>query len=312
MPGPMSDPVPAERPEADRQPGLFDEPRAMSMRKVRAETDCQPDLFDERDAADIRPSPEVPARPAPPAAATLPDDDLIGRLLDAGPSEIDAFCGEIAARSLSAAVPALEALWRRFHGFGIHNPLREQRAVVETLARLEGPEARAALKRIVLSPGLPEPLQPTALRAAADAGLVLPAPFVEGFLGHTDAAVRGAAFDLAPAAKVPAQRLRDGLSDGVASIRCTTAVALACQGDASGRDVLVAALANAPSTAIVEALGAIGDDEAIVALGRCAMRHSAHAPEVIAVLRDMGNPRACRLAARLEADNATPIAGNAP
>ena len=311
MPGPMSDPVPAERPEADRQPDLFDEPLAASMREVRAETDCQPDLFDERGGADIRPSPEVPARPAP-LAATLPDDDLIGRLLDAGPSEIDAFCGEIAARSLSAAVPSLEALWRRFHGFGIHSPLREQRAVVETLARLEGPEARAALRRIVLSPGLPEPLQPTALRAAADAWLVLPAPFVEGFLGHTDAAVRGAAFDLAPAAKVPAQRLRDGLSDGVASIRCTTAVALACQGDASGRDVLVAALANAPSTAIVEALGAIGDDEAIVALGRCAMRHSAHAPEVIAVLRDMGNPRADRLAARLEADNATPIAGNAP
>ena len=59
-------------------------------------------------------------------------------------------------------------------------------------------------------------------------------------------------------------------------------------------------------------LGAIADDEAIVAVGRCAIRRSAVAPGVIAVLRDMGNPRACRLAARLEADNATPIAGNAP
>ena len=131
----------------------------------------------------------------------------------------------------------------RFHGFGIHSPLREQRAVVETLARLEGPEARAALRRIVLSPGLPVPFQPAALYAAAYAGLVLPASFVD----HDEPVLRGAAFDLTPAANVPAQGLRDGLSNGVASIRCAAAVALAHRGDASGRKVLVAALANTTS-----------------------------------------------------------------
>ena len=311
MPGSIPDPIPAECPEADRQPGLFDEPRAVSMREVKAEARRRPDLFDERDGAGAHLSPIAPARPAPLAPATLSDDDLTAGLTVAGPSDIDVLCGEIAARSLSAAVPALEALWRRFHGFGIRSPLREQRAVLETLARLEDPEARAALRRIVLSPGLPVPLQPAALCAAADAGLVLPASFVAGLLDRDDPVLRGAAFDLAPAANVPAQRLRDGLSDGVASIRYAAAVALAHRGDASGRDVLVAALAYAPSTAVVEALGAIGDDEAIVALGRCAMRHSAIAPRVIAVLRDMGNPRADRLAARLEAERARPNAGNA-
>lgn len=273
--------------------------------------DRQPDLFDERRWADAGSRPAGPSRPASPAPASLSDDGLIGRLADASPSDIDALCAEIAVRSLQAAVPALELLWRRFHGFGIDRPLREQCAVLETLARLSGPEARAALRRIVLSPGLPTALLPDALRAAADAGLALPASFVAGFLGHADAAARRAAFDLAPGARVPTLRLRDGLSDPEPSIRRAAAVAMANGGDASGRDVLLAELASAPSIDIVEALGAIGDDEAIVALGRCAMRHPAFAPGVIAALRDMGNARAERLAARLEAERAWPITGNA-
>ena len=75
---------------------------------------------------------------------------------------------------------------------------------------------------------------------------------------------------------------------------------------------MIARSATGPSIAVVEALGAIGDDEAIVALGRCAMRHAAFAPGVIAILRDMGNARADKLAARLEAERARPIAGEAP
>ena len=270
--------------------------------------DRQRDLFDERGGAGTRLTPAASARPASPVPASLGDDDLVGRLADAGPSDIDALCDEIAARSLAVAVPALERVWRRFHGFGVDRPLREQCAVLETLARLDGPEARAALRRIVLAPGLPALLLPAALRAAADAGLVLPVSFVAGVLGHAAAAVRRAAYDLA-AANVPAPRLRDGLSDGEPPIRCVAAVALAHRGDAAGRDVLLAELANAPTTAIVEALGAIGGDEAIVALGRCAMRHSVLAPAVITILREMGNARADRLAARLEADRARPITG---
>lgn len=290
MPGPIPVPVPAERSEADRQPDLFDEGRWTNA----------------------GPPPKGPVRPVSPGPATLDDGELIGRLAVAGPSEIERLCKEIVVRSLSAAVPALEALWRRFHGFGMHRPLREQRAVVETLARLEGPEAKAALRQTVLSPSLPIPLLPAALRAAADAGLVLSPAFVAGFLDHDNPAVRGPAFDLASAANVPAPRIRDGLSDGVASIRLAAAVALAHRGDAAGEGVLIAELANAPSIAIVEALGMIGDDEAIVALGRCAMRHAALAPDAIAVLRDLDSPRAERLVARLEADIERLNTGKAP
>ncbi len=184
--------------------------------------------------------------------------------------------------------------------------------MLEILASLRDPEARSALKRIVLLPSMPTSLQPTALRAAVDADIILPASFVASFLDHADAAVRGAAFDLALRTKIPATRLRDGLLDVKASIRVAAAVALARQGDGLGRDVLVAELTNAPSILIVEALGAIGDDEAIVALGRCAARHSTFAPDVIKVLRTVGKLRADRLATRLEEKYSSPITENVP
>ncbi len=282
------------------------------MPQERPDASRQPDLFDARGRADVRQLLERPARSTVPVLASLTDDELIELLPDAGPSDIDALCHEIAARSLAVAVPALEALWSRFHGFGIERPLREQCAVLETLTRLDGPEPRAVLRRIVLRADLPTGLLSVVLRAAADAGLSLPTAFVAGFLDRDDPAVRAAAFDLAFRANVPAPQLRGGLSDRMAPIRRAAAVALAHRGDASGRDVLTDALATAPSTVVVEALGAIGDDEAIVALGRCAVRHAALAPHVIAILRDTGNARAGRLAARLEAERARPIAGKTP
>ena len=88
---------------------------------------------------------------------------------------MEALGSEVVSRSLTAAVPALEALWRRFAGYGVETPLVEQQTVLGTLARLDGAAARLALRRIVLSRGLPDTLVPAALRAAAEAGLSLPA-----------------------------------------------------------------------------------------------------------------------------------------
>ena len=44
-------------------------------------------------------------------------------------------------------MPALEALWRRFVGFGIERPLAEQLAVLEALAGLDRPAVRDSLLR---------------------------------------------------------------------------------------------------------------------------------------------------------------------
>ena len=214
--------------------------------------DRQPDLFDDHDGVEgeaARP-PGVTAA-GPPAA--LSDGELIAMVPQAGRSNVEALAAEVVSRSLAEAVPALKALWRRFSGFGVKVPYPEQRAVLSTLARLECEAARAALREIVLSKGLPSSLLPAAARAAAEAGLGLPAAFVAPLLANEDAAVREEAFALA---------VRAG----------------------------------------------IGDDDAIVHLGRCAERHPALAQSVLDALRDIKSTKADRLACRLEATLLSPAA----
>ncbi len=165
-----------------------------------------------------------------PQVDTLDDETLIALLGEVGPSEVRGICSEIAARSLEGAVLALEALWRRFTGFGIEKPLAEQIAVLETLAQLDSPEARATLRRILLR-NLPASTFPVALQAAARTGLALPTWFVAPLLDHADAAARCSAFALADKARIPAERLRIGLFHRTPEIRRTAAIVLAHRGN---------------------------------------------------------------------------------
>ena len=271
-----------------------------SLRSDREATPNQLDLFAERGRVTARLAAEPTAAPASAPVATLSDDDLLELIHKAGPSNIEAAGSEVVSRSLEAAVPALEALWRRFAGFGVEKPLREQLAVLDTLARLGGTDARSTLRAIVLSKGLPASLLPAASQAAASAGLALPAAFVGPLLDHEDAAVRGAGFVLAARTDIPADRLREGLFDRSAANRRAAAVALGLRGDASARQPLYDELARYPSTEVVEAITAIWDDDAIVHLGRCARRHPQLAGAVLDALRDIASPRAHTVARHLE------------
>ena len=265
----------------------------------------QPDLFDERGLtdADRVETPPVPDTTLVPAG--LADEALIAMLPQASMLAAEGLCSEVATRGLVGAVPALEQLWRRFAGFGIGTPLMEQRAVLNALARLDCAAARTALRKIVLSKGLPASLLPAALGAAAEAALSLPAGFIGPLLEHQDAEVRAAAFALAPRAGVPVELLRDGLGDPSAAVRRLAAIAMGNAGDAEATAPLAAELARNPSAAVVEALASIEDEDAIVHLGRCAERRPALAETVIDALRDMDSPKADRLVRRLEAHGAT-------
>ncbi len=260
----------------------------------------QPDLFAERGRVTPRHVPKPEASSSATPVETLTDDELLALVPKAGPSHIEAVCSEIVSRSLEAAVPALEALWRRFAGFGIETPLREQIAVLETLARLGGAEVRWALRRIVLSKALPALLLPAALQAAAKTGLTLPAGFVESLLDHGDATVRGAAFALAARSDVSVDSLREGLFDRSVANRRLAAIALGLRGDVRAREPLYDALARSPSTDVIKAITAVWDDDAIVHLGRCARRHPRLAAAVCEALLDIGSPRAETVASNLE------------
>ena len=268
----------------------------------RATAESQPDLFDDRGLTDAggvtaRATPE-----APPDASGLSDAALIGLLPQATMTNAEALCSEVASRRLAAAVPALESLWRRFAGFGLRMPLVEQRADLDTLARLEDARACSVLRGIVLSKGLPASLIPAAMRAAAEAAVSLPAEFVAPLLAHEDEAVRAASYALAPRAGVPVELLCEGLSDSSAPVRRLAAIALGIAGDAAAVAPLVAELAFEPSEMVIEALTMIGDEDAIVHLGRCVDNHPALAGTVLDALREMDSARAQRLVRHLEAD----------
>ena len=274
----MSSTRPSDRAAADRQSDLFDRRASYGAERVRAPIN--------RDAGIT--------------ASRLTDGELIAILPEANLSNVEALCAEVVSRSLHDAVPALESLWRRFVGFGIRVPFVEQRAVLSTLGRIEADAARAALREIILSKSLPASLLPLALQAAAQVGLALPTAFVAPLLSHPDAAVREPAFALSPKAGVGGDLLRDGLTDPSSSVRRLAAIAMGARSDANARDGLTTELATNPSLEAIEALAAIGDDDAIVHLGRCAERHPALAATIVDMLRDFENPNAERLARHLE------------
>ena len=268
----------------------------------------QPDLFDDHGRVEGEAARPPGVAVAGPPAAALSDDELIAMVRQAGRSNVEALAAEVVSRSLAEGVPALEALWRRFSGFGVKVPYPEQRAVLSTLARLECEAARAALREIVLSRGLPSSLLPAAARAAAEAGLGLPAAFVAPLLAHEDTAVREAAFVLAVRAGIGGDGLRVGLTDPSPAVRRLAAVAMGVRGDAAARQRLVEELERNPNAEAIEALAGIGDDDAIVHLGRCAERHPTLAQSVLDALRDIESAKADRLACRLEATLLPPAA----
>ena len=269
----------------------------------RAVAESQPDLFDERGLIEAGCDTASVAPMAPPDAASLSDAALIALLPQVTLSNVEALCSEVVSRDLVAAVPALEGLWRRFVGFGMRVPLVEQRAVLSALPRLECPCACSALRGIVLSKGLPASLLPLAMRAASEAALSLPAGFVGPLLQHEDATVRAASYALAPRAGVPVELLREGPSDPSPPVRRLAAIALGIAGDAAAVAPIVAELVREPSAEaeVIEALTMIGDEDAIVHLGRCAGNHPEFAGSVLDALHDMDSARAQRLVHHLEA-----------
>ena len=260
----------------------------------------RPDLFDDRASAEAGHD-QVPIdRDAGRAASRLTDGELIAMIPQASPLNVETLCAEVVSRSLHEAAPALERLWRRFVGFGVRVPFVEQRAVLSALGRIDGDAARAAPRGIVLSKALPATLLPFAMRAAAQSGLALPAASIAPLLSHPDPSVRESAFALAAKAGVGGDRLREGLADPSASTRRLAAIAIGTLGDAEARESLVAEIARNPSMDVIEALAAIGDDDAIVHLGRCAERHPDLCSTIVDILRDTESAKAERLARHLE------------
>lgn len=245
---------------------------------------------------------DIRSQPAPRATA-LGDDALIQAIPDAGLTDAPALAAEAARRRLSAAVPALERLCRRFVGFGADRAIPEQVAAVTALAGIGGPVARQALAgliatRVVQGPGLVP-----AMAAARQLGVDLPADLALMLLRHDDSRIRADACGCVRATPGVLAVLDELMADSEADVRCAAACALGRFGRPEARAPLAALLRDRPTAVVIEAIAAVADEACIILLGRIARS----VPELTEAARDalegIEHPRAAQvLAASINSD----------
>jgi hypothetical protein len=80
---------------------------------------------------------------------SIEDEELLAALPHARLADSLSLAAEAGRRRMTAAVPALEALCRRFAGFGADRMVPEQAAAIDALARIAGSDAAKALARLI-------------------------------------------------------------------------------------------------------------------------------------------------------------------
>jgi hypothetical protein len=233
---------------------------------------------------------------APLDPARLSDSELIAVLPRARQKEAPALAREAARRGLPDAIPALEALCRRFAGFGLDREVTEQVAALRGLASLGGKAAAEAVSRLIVSGSVRGPGVRVALEAASGLGCRLPPDKVAAYLRDDDPAVREAACRCARGGAEIIAALIDLLSDLHESVMHATAQTLGRMGRREGGVVLTRMLRTAPSAEVVGALAGIAEDDDWVLLGQTAMRFPELAQLVLEVLEESEAPRAIAVA----------------
>jgi HEAT repeat protein len=226
----------------------------------------------------------------------LSDTELIAMLPRARQNEASALAREAARRGLADAVPSLEALCRRFAGFGLDREVTEQVAALSGLASLGGPAAAEAVTRRIVSAAVRGPGVRVALEAACALGCRLPPDRVAGFLRGDDPMVREAACRCARGGADVIAGLVDLLTDLHPSVTQAAALALGRLGYREGSAVLARMLGTAPTEEVIRALAGIAGDDDWVRLGQTAVRVPGLAGVVLEALEESEEPRAMAVA----------------
>jgi hypothetical protein len=258
----------------------------------------QLDLFAATGIAAASPAPQREPRPGL-VPSELDDAALIVAITDVRPADCSDLIAEVACRRLIEAVPALEALCRRFKGFGLHRAVPEQIAAVNALAALGGPEAGATLVRILCDSVVQGPGLVHAVRAAAALRVRLPAERSMALLRQAEPAIRAEACRCAPPHPSVIAILVDLLGDLHPTVARAAACALGEFGCCEARPMLRRLLHEAPMTDIIAAVAAIADADLVVELGRIARTRPDLTEPVRAALEDIDNPRAGAVVATL-------------
>jgi hypothetical protein len=257
---------------------------------------------------DLFSSPRSPLRPAVAATAIRPtlaagemdDAALVAAIPQAGMVEGVALAREAGRRRLEAAVDALEAVCMRFTGFGVRGPvIAEQGAALQALAAIGGPRAANAVTRVIIRRAVAGATLAIALDSAVGVGASLPVDRVIELLRHADAAVRTLACGLVRHRESTAALLVELLHDIDGAVRGAAALALGGMGRAEALPALTRLLETAPTIQVIEALGGVADDDALVLLGRAARTRPDLGESVLEVLDGSDRPLAAKIAAGL-------------
>src|SRR5271163_4556392 len=256
-----------------------------------------------------------------PAATVLDDQALIAAIPDSNLADSIALAAEAGRRRLAAAVPSLEALCRRFSGFGFDRMVPEQAAALQALAAIGGREAAQAVSHLIIRWIVQGPTLNLAVSTAARIGSALPADVLRSLLRHPDPGIRASVCGCArrrPEFISVMIDLLDDLNQGVAR---SAACALGRIGRVEARPMLAKLLREEPSEEVIDAVSSIADEECMVQLGRIARTEPALSDAALNALEDIDQPRAnaiatavrnvlppplCRRARKLERSNEEP------
>jgi hypothetical protein len=256
----------------------------------------QPDLFD---SAGFRAHCAVPLEVQRPrlTPGTLDDDSLVTAIPQASLADCKDLASEAGRRGLTRAVPALEALCRRFKGFGVEHAIPEQIAALQGLAAIRGRDAAQAVARLIIEQIVQGPGLRAAAGVAAEIGANLPSPVVVSLLRHPDPAIRASACRCAHPGSDAISLMIDLLGDLSGFVAAAAACALGRMGRIEGRPALLLLLRRCPSIEAIDAAAAVADEECLVLLGRVARTRPELAEAAIAALDSIDGPRAAQIAA---------------
>ena len=230
-------------------------------------------------------------------AQELDDDALIAAIPLASLGDCRSLAAEAGRRRLVGAIAALEALCRRFQGFGIEHAIPEQTAALGALTVIGGSEAACAARRIIVDRIVQGPGLNDALEAAAELGVGLPGSVVVSLLRHQTPEIRAGGCRCARLSPATIPALAELLGDPDRVVAREAACALGRMGRSESRPTLLRLLQDAPSAAVIDAITAVADEECLVILGRIARTRSDLADAALAALDGIGSSRAVQIAA---------------
>ena len=235
----------------------------------------------------------------------LDDEALIAAIPAANLGDCTALATEAARRRLAAAIPALEALCRRFAGFGIDRVVPEQSAALRALAVIGSRDAAQAVSLLIVRGVVQGPALGLAVAAAAQLHASLPADVLRSLLRHADPHIRANACRCACRQPELIAVMIDLLDDLNRAVARSAACALGQMGRIEALPMLTSLLREGPSEEVIDALSPVADEECIVLLGRIARSKPALSDAALNALENIDHHRATAIAIAIR-DEARP------